>query len=101
MVGEASVDDPTPYVTTAAPPSGSYRVRDVRGPVGVHLASDLIPLRIGTAHHIGQDERHRALWFVVVHDAPLPGWYVVIDRRFVLAVPKGQPPAWWRPKGAQ
>jgi hypothetical protein len=85
----------TPYATTAAPKVGPYLIRDVRGPIEVHEADSSLPLQVGRAFHVGTDEQDRALWFVTVRKATLPGWYVVIDRRFIRAIERGQPPPWW------
>jgi hypothetical protein len=49
--------------------------------IGVLEALDQ-PMPIGVAISVGRDAAGCALWELVVHDAVVPGRWVVIDREF-------------------
>jgi hypothetical protein len=79
------VDEVTLYATSAAPEGGPLMARDATPPLPVHLDGDPQATPIGMAFHVDQDEQGRAIWVLIVRGAPVPGSYIVEDRRFFLA----------------
>jgi hypothetical protein len=69
------------YFTNASGP-GPVRYGQLPGSIGVVEALDK-PMPIGMASAIGWTDGGLAVWRLKVHDADIPGPWVIIDRRFL------------------
>ena len=69
------------YFTNVGPERGPVVYGTVPGAIGVLEALDK-PMPIGQALCVGVDAAGLAVWELVVHDAVVPGRWVVIDREF-------------------
>jgi hypothetical protein len=69
------------YFANVGPERGPLLYGTLPGAISVLEALDKL-MPIGMALCIGWDAAGRALWELVVHDADVPGWWVVIDREF-------------------
>ena len=69
------------YFTNAGPERGPLRYGAVPGAIGVLAALDK-SMPVGLALCVGRDAAGRAVWRLVVHNARVPGRWVVVDREF-------------------
>jgi hypothetical protein len=69
------------YFTDAGPYRGPLLSGTVPGTICVLEALDK-PTPIGVAQCVGWDARGRAVWTLSVHDADVPGLWIVVDREF-------------------
>jgi hypothetical protein len=69
------------YFANVGPDRGPLLYGTVPGAIGVLEALDQ-PMPVGLAVRVGRDTAGCALWELVVHDAVVPGRWVVIDREF-------------------
>jgi hypothetical protein len=72
------------YFTNVGPERGPLLYGTVPDAIGVLEALDQ-PIPIGMALCVGVDVLSYALWELVVHDAIVPGRWIVVDREFKLA----------------
>jgi hypothetical protein len=72
------------YFANVGPDRGPVHYGTVPGAIGVIEALDK-PMPIGMALCVGVDTLSRAQWELVVHDAIVPGRWIVVDREFKLA----------------
>ena len=70
-----------PLYANADPAHGPLRYGEVPGAIGILEALDE-PVPVGMALCVGVDAAGLAVWELVVHDAVVPGRWVVIDREF-------------------
>lgn len=75
-------DTPT-YFTNCGPASCPILDRIVPGSIG-GLESPACGLPIGEACAFPCDDRGRAVWRLIVHNAAVPGRWVVVDRGFIM-----------------
>jgi hypothetical protein len=69
------------YFTNVGPDRGPLLSDAVPGAIGVIEALDQ-PMPVGMALCVGRDDAGRVLWTLFVHDADVPGRWVVVDREF-------------------
>jgi hypothetical protein len=68
---------------TNASSLGPVRYGQLPGSIGVLEALDK-PMPIGLAACIGWDSAGLAVWWLTVHDAEVPGRWIIVDREFRL-----------------
>jgi hypothetical protein len=69
------------YFTNAGPEQGPVRYRKLPSAIGVLEAPDR-HMPIGMAFEIGRTADGLAVWRLVIHDADIPGRWVIVDREF-------------------
>jgi hypothetical protein len=69
------------YYANYGPDHGPLLYGRVPGAIGVLEAPDK-PMPIGMATSVGWDRNGPALWRLTIHDAEVPGLWVVVDREF-------------------
>jgi hypothetical protein len=69
------------YFTSFGPRSGALLYNASLLAIGVLEARNQ-PISIGLAVRVGHDTAGCALWELVVHDAIVPGRWIVVDREF-------------------
>jgi hypothetical protein len=68
------------YFTNCGPESGPILDRDFPFAIGVLAEGELMP--VGMALGAGRTEDGLAIWRLTVHDADLPGRWIIVDREF-------------------
>jgi hypothetical protein len=71
------------YFANIGPAKGPVRYRDVPCAIGILDAPDH-PMPIGMALGVGWNPGGLAVWRLTVRGADVRGWWVIIDRRFVV-----------------
>ena len=69
------------YFTNVGPDRGPVLAGTVPGAIDVLEAPDQ-PIPVGLALRAGRDAAGIAVWRLVVHNATVPGRWIVVDREF-------------------